>query len=189
LLKESLARQRDEIMNNFSQILRRLPTTADTSTLSGHFGGTAPFKVQVNFVIPIFEGQIDGDALEKWVNLLEGYFSVYNFSDREKITFDLLNIVPHVKYWWDTYCEQAFIEESEMFWTKPTWESFVDTPKGQYYPIGNYECQYMRWTTLWQERDQVVLEFTNIFHTSCTNMGIRDSKRHLVLKYCGFLHK
>jgi hypothetical protein len=41
--------------------------------------------VQVNFDIPIFEGQIDADALDKCLNLLEGYFSVHNFSDREKI--------------------------------------------------------------------------------------------------------
>jgi hypothetical protein len=44
-----------------------------------HFGGTTPFKVQVNFDIPIFEGQIDVDALEKWLNMLEGYFSIHNF--------------------------------------------------------------------------------------------------------------
>ena len=55
-------------------------TIAYASTSSNHFGGTIPFKVQVNFDIPILEGQIDADALEKWVNLLEGYFSVYNFS-------------------------------------------------------------------------------------------------------------
>ena len=56
LLKESLARQRDEMMNNFSQILRRLPTTTDASTSSNHFGGTTPFKVQVNFDILVFKG-------------------------------------------------------------------------------------------------------------------------------------
>lgn len=84
-------------MNNFSQILRRLSTTAYASTSSRHFGGTTPFKVQANFDIPIFKGQIDANALEKWVNLLEGYFSVYNFSDRENITFVLLKTVPHVK--------------------------------------------------------------------------------------------
>ena len=107
-------------MNNFSQILRRLPATAGTSTSSDHFGGAAPFKVQVNFDIPVFEGQIDVDALEKWVNLLEGYFSVYNFSDREKITFALLKVVPHVKDWWETYYEKASTKESEMFGTEPT---------------------------------------------------------------------
>ena len=80
--------------NNFSQIIRRLSTTTYTSTPSCHFGGVAPFKVKINFDIPIFEGQIDADDLEKWVNILEGYFSVYNFSDREKITFALLKVVP-----------------------------------------------------------------------------------------------
>ena len=98
------------MMNNFSQILRWLSTIANTYTSSDHSRGTTPFKVQVNFHIPLFEGQIDVDALEKWVNLLEGYFLVYNFSDRENITFTLLKATPHVKDWWETYCEQASIE-------------------------------------------------------------------------------
>jgi hypothetical protein len=29
---------------------------------------------------------------------------------------------------------------------------FVDAVKEQYYPVGNYEDQYMRWTTLRQEK-------------------------------------
>jgi hypothetical protein len=87
--------------------------TTDASSSSSHFGGTTPFKVQVNFDIPIFEGQIDADALEKWLNMLEGYFSVHNFSDREKITFVLLKALPHVKHWWETYCEKISTEE---FW-------------------------------------------------------------------------
>jgi hypothetical protein len=40
---------------------------------------------------------IYADVLDKWLNLLEGYFSVHNFSNREKITFSLLKVVPHVK--------------------------------------------------------------------------------------------
>jgi hypothetical protein len=65
----------------------------------------------------------------------------------------------------------------------------VDAVKEQYYPVGNYEDQYMRWTTLLQERVQAILEFTNTFHTLHTKMGIKDSKRHLVLKYRGALHR
>jgi hypothetical protein len=64
----------------------------------------------------------------------------------------------------------------------------VDAVKEQYYPVGNYEDQYMRWTTLWQERGQAVLKFTNTFHTLHTKLGIKDSERHLVLKYRGALH-
>jgi hypothetical protein len=95
LIEESLMQQRNDMMDNFAQILQRLPTDI-TSYLSG---GTAPFKVQINFNIPIFEGHIDAYVVDKWLNLLEGYFSVHNFSNREKITFALLKVVPHVKYW------------------------------------------------------------------------------------------
>jgi hypothetical protein len=55
LIEESLMQQRNEMMDSFAQILRRLPT-GDTSSSNG---GTTPFKVQINFDIPIFEGQID----------------------------------------------------------------------------------------------------------------------------------
>jgi hypothetical protein len=34
-----------------------------------------------------------------------------------------------------------------------------------------------------------VPEFTNIFHTLRTKLGIKDSEQHLVLKYRGCLHK
>jgi hypothetical protein len=95
LLEESLTQQRNEMMDSFAQILRRLPT-GNTSSSSG---GAAPFKVQINFDIPIFEGQIDADVVDKWLYLLEGYFFVHNFSNREKITFSLLKVVPHVKDW------------------------------------------------------------------------------------------
>jgi hypothetical protein len=92
------------------------------SSSSNHFGDTTPFKVQVNFYIPVFEGQIDADALEKWLNLLEGYFFVHNFFDRENITFVLLKALPHVKHWWETYWEKISIEESGIFGVEPTWD-------------------------------------------------------------------
>jgi hypothetical protein len=111
LLEESLAQQRNEMMDNFAQILRWLPTR-DASSSSCH---AAPSKVQVNFDIPIFEGLTDEDVLDKWLNLLEGYFSVHNFSNREKITFVLLKSVPHVKDWWDNYYEKRAIEDSVIF--------------------------------------------------------------------------
>jgi hypothetical protein len=110
-LKESLTQQRNEMMHNFAHIFRWIPT-GDASSSSDH---EIPFKVQVNFDIPLFEGLIDVDAIQKWLNLLEGYFSVHNFFDRENITFSLLKVVPHVKEWWDTYFEKRSIEESAIF--------------------------------------------------------------------------
>jgi hypothetical protein len=111
LIEESLTQQRNEMMDSFAQTLRRLPT-GDTSSSSG---GATPFKVQINFNIPIFEGQIDVDDSDKWLNLLEGYFFVHNFSNREKITFALLKVVPHVKDWWENFCEKMETEEPSLF--------------------------------------------------------------------------
>ena len=57
------------MMDNFTQILQRLPTSG-ASASNRHSGGTNTFKVQVNFDIPIFEGKIDVYAIDRWFNLL-----------------------------------------------------------------------------------------------------------------------
>jgi hypothetical protein len=185
LLEETITQQRNEMMDSFAQILRRLPTD-DASSSSG---GTAPFKVQINFDIPIFEGQIDADVVDKVVESTRRVFFVHNFSNKEKITFALLKVVPHVKDWWEILCEQKETEEPSLFIVTVTWESFKDVIKEQYYPVESYDNLYTKWTTLQQERDQAVPEFTNIFHTLRTKLGIKDSERHMVLQYRGALHR
>jgi hypothetical protein len=115
-----------------------------------------PFKLflkesltqQINFDIPLFEGQIDVNVVDKWLNLLEGYFYVHNISYRKNITFALLNVIPHVKYWWDTLYEKKEMMESTLFVVAPTWGYFRNVIKEKYYPIGSYDDLYTRWTTL-----------------------------------------
>jgi hypothetical protein len=57
-------------MDNFTQILRWLPTGEASSSV----GYEIPFKVLVNFDIPLFEGLMDADDVDKWLNLIEGFF-------------------------------------------------------------------------------------------------------------------
>jgi hypothetical protein len=83
------------------------------------------------------------------VELLEGYFSVHDFFDRERIIFALLKATPHVKDWWETYWEQQGEGETSMFSVSPTWNSFRDTINEEYYLVGSYEDKYIQWTTLW----------------------------------------
>ena len=45
LLEQGLARQRDEMMDNFSHILQCLLIATGTSASRNHYGGTSPFKV------------------------------------------------------------------------------------------------------------------------------------------------
>ncbi len=51
-IDESLERQRNTMLDNVSQILWRLPTE-NASSSKNHSGGAIPYKVQVNFEIPI----------------------------------------------------------------------------------------------------------------------------------------
>jgi hypothetical protein len=60
----------NKMMDNFTQILRRLPTEEEYSSRRH----ATPFKVQVNFYIPLFEGLIYVDVVDIWFNLLERYF-------------------------------------------------------------------------------------------------------------------
>ena len=90
-------------MEIFAQILRRLSIDDASSSR----GCVTPFKVHINFDIPIFEGHIDTNIVDKWLNLLEGYFL--------SITFALLEVVPYVKYWWDTFCEKEEMKETLLF--------------------------------------------------------------------------
>jgi hypothetical protein len=89
----------------------RLPTGDESSSS----GGITPFKVQINFDIPIFEGKIDKDVVYKWLNLLEGYFFFHKFLNRENITFALLKAVPHVKDSWENFCEKKETKEASLF--------------------------------------------------------------------------
>jgi hypothetical protein len=106
------------------------------------------------------------------LNLLEGYFSIHNFLNRENITFALLKVIPHVKDWWETFYEKKEIEEPSLFTVNTTWESLRDAIKEQYHPIESYDELYTKWTTLRKERDQAVPNFTNIFHTLRTKVGV-----------------
>jgi hypothetical protein len=103
------------MMDNFVQILVLLSTTMEAPSTSSHFGGVTSFKVKFNFDIPLFEGHIDVNTLEKWLILLEGYFSIQKNSNSQKITFALLKDLPHVRHWWETYYEKHVKEESTIF--------------------------------------------------------------------------
>jgi len=187
LLEEALERQRNAMMDSFAQILQRYPEATlrlPAATLE------IPRPLRYKLILKSPSSRVkDADAVDKWLNLLEGYFTFHEFSSQEKIVFALLKAAPHVKDWWETYCEQKDETTGLLFSAAPTWDSFRDAIKEQYYPVGSYEDEYIKWTMLRQGRDQDVPEFTNLFHTLRTKLGIKDTEQHLILKYRGCLHK
>jgi hypothetical protein len=183
LIKESLMQQRNKMMDSFVQILQGLPTGGAYSSSAG----VAPFKVQINFNIPIFEGHIDADVVDKWLNLLEGYFFVHNFSNREKLLLHSSKLFPMSKIGGKLSMTKRKQRNPHYLQSQPPGNPLGMLLRNN--TFGSYDDLYTKWTTLWQERDQVVPDFTNIFHTLHTNLGIKDSEKNLVLKYHGTLHR
>ena len=85
------------MMYSFTQILLGVPPTTSAYSIRNRSRDATPFKVQVKFDIPLFEGKIIADALDNWLNVLEGYFFVHNFFNGENITFALLKAPPSSK--------------------------------------------------------------------------------------------
>lgn len=123
------------------------------------------------------------------LNLLEGYFLVNDFSNREKITFGLLKFITLIDDQWKNHYEKRGTKESTLLLVTPSQNSFKDVVKEQYYLVGSYEDKYIKWTTLWKERDQDVPNFTNISPTLRTKFGITNYEQHLVLMYRSCLYK
>ena len=61
------------------------------------------FKAQINFDLTLFKFQIDVDSLEKWLNILEGYYHAQKNVKIEMIMFSLLKSLSHVR--WEGYWE------------------------------------------------------------------------------------
>jgi hypothetical protein len=115
LIEEALTQQRNEMMDSFAQILRRLPT-GDAPSSSG---GVTPFKVQINFDIPIFKVHIDTYVVDKWFNLLERYFFVHNFSNREKITLRSSKSFPTSKIGGKLYVSKRKLRNPHYLQSRP----------------------------------------------------------------------
>ena len=54
----------------------------------------------------MFEGNIDTQALGRWLDEQEDYFFGHKFSNSRDIIFTLMKSCPHVKHWLDTYYVQ-----------------------------------------------------------------------------------
>jgi hypothetical protein len=95
------------------------------------------------------------------LNLLEGYFSVHDFSDREKIIFALLKAAPHVKDWWETYSEQEGEGEPSFCQPHPLGILSEMPSSKNIILVGSYEDKYIH----------------------------QRLEKHLVLKYRSCLHR
>ena len=100
----------------------RVTVNSGESLTRSHSDKIIPFKVQMNLDILNLEANIDAESVENWVQQLEYYYVVNQFSKAEKITIASLKMTTSVRCWWDNLSTKMEKEEDPI----DTWVKFVE---------------------------------------------------------------
>ncbi|GJT76267.1 hypothetical protein Tco_1042992 [Tanacetum coccineum] len=73
----------------------------ETHVISPH-GSRKPFKVEARIDIPSYDGTVDAEKLDSWIDQLETYFTLYGFTSVKKVSFVRLKLTSHALAWWNS---------------------------------------------------------------------------------------
>ncbi|GKD84554.1 hypothetical protein Tco_1355708 [Tanacetum coccineum] len=117
-------------------------------------GSHKPFKVEARIDIPLYDVTVDAEKLDSWLDQLETYFTLYDFTSTEKMT-----------------------REEEI-----TWNEFKRLLRQEYYPMGYSQDRWSRWHNLRQQRGQSVQEYTMEFRRLAVMLGISTTYKDVFTK-------
>lgn len=100
-----------------------------------------PFKVEAKIDIPTFDGTIDVEKLDSWIDQLETYFTLYGFSSTEKVAFARLKLTSHALAWWNSHLKTMTEEDVK-------WNQFTRLLREEYYLMGYSQEWWSRWHNL-----------------------------------------
>nr|CAD1816987.1 unnamed protein product [Ananas comosus var. bracteatus] len=141
-----------------------------------------PFKVEAKIEIPNYDGVVDAEKLDAWLDQLETYFDLYNYSNAEKVTFAKLKLVGHALTWWKATLQTTANEEC-------TWSQFKRLIRREFYPMGYEEERWKRWHVLRQRRDQTMQDYTTDFRRQALALGISLDDPQVFRKYTAGLQE
>ena len=84
----------------------------------------------MNLDIPNFEGNIDAESVDIWVQQIESYCEVNQLSEVEKITIVSLKMSTSIHCWWENLLTKMEKEEEPI----ETWVKFVKYVRKEFYP-------------------------------------------------------
>ncbi|KAA8535891.1 hypothetical protein F0562_030894 [Nyssa sinensis] len=154
----------------------------DASVVSPTEGKLRPFKVEARMEIPTFDGTVDAEKLDSWIDQLETYFTLYGFSSTEKVSFARLKLINHALTWWNAYLKNG--PEQEI-----TWKAFTQLLRQEFYPMGYSQDRWARWHNLRQRYEQTVQEYTTEFRRLAVALGITLDNEEVYTKFVAGLHR
>ncbi|CAL8994908.1 unnamed protein product [Prunus brigantina] len=125
-------------------------------------------------------GDVDPEKLDNWIDTLETYFTVYKYSNVQKIKFASLKLSSHALTWWKSYQRRYDV-------SKLTWKNFKKLLRKQFYPVGYEDERWYKWQHFRQRFGQPVQEYTTEFHNQAMVLDIDVDDYDVFMKYTGGL--
>ncbi|GKD75970.1 hypothetical protein Tco_1334252, partial [Tanacetum coccineum] len=76
----------DDLATKVDKLIKQLE-----SIIEPDHGSQYLFKVEARIDIPTYDGTVDAEKLDSWIDQLETYFTLYRFHSKEKVIFARLN--------------------------------------------------------------------------------------------------
>lgn len=156
----------------------------DDTTKPSHQGVKGSFqnlRIDFKVEIPVYDGRVDVERLDDWVERLETYFALYGYTSKEKITFATLKLSSHALTWWKSYKRNS---NEEVV----SWEKFKELLRKQFYPVGFLEERWSKWFNLRQEFNQSVQDYTTEFQNQAMVLEISLEEYPVYMKYVAGLN-
>ncbi|GJU61477.1 putative reverse transcriptase domain-containing protein [Tanacetum coccineum] len=136
-------------------------------------------KVKARIYIPIYDGTVDAEKLDSWIDQLETYFTLYGFSSSDKVIFARLKLTSHALAWWNSQLKTKGEDVS--------WKEFTRLLRREFYPMGYSQDRWTQWHNLRQQRGQSVQDYTTKFHRLLVTLGISIDTKDVFAKYVAVL--
>ncbi|GJV03437.1 hypothetical protein Tco_1337006 [Tanacetum coccineum] len=139
-------------------------------------GSHHPLKVEAKIDISTFDGTIDAEKLDSWLDQLETYFTLYGFRSSDKVVFARLKLTSHALAWWNS---QLKIMDNEEI----NWKKFTQLLRQEFYRMGYVQDRWTQWHNLRLQRGQTVQEYTTEFRRLAMTLGIAIYNVDIFTKY------
>jgi hypothetical protein len=165
-------------------------SSSEHSHHSQHSSHKASFKKQllkidVKFVLPMFNGDSNPEKIDNWIRQIEVYSSVQHIDEEEvKVQLTSLRLEGTALIWWESKLQYR----SKYGNIISSWLEFKSEIRKQFYPLRYLHKAMMECQTLRKIKGQTVQSFTKEFRKKSLAMNIPLDYYETLMKYIDALH-
>jgi hypothetical protein len=142
-------------------------------------------KLDLKFELPMYDGEVNAERLDKWVRHMEVYCSVQQIKDEvTQIKLASLRLACTSLIWWQSKLQNGTQQVGNVF---PSWQGFVSTLKKKFCPLGYKEKALIEWKGLKLRKGKTMQEYTDEFRKMALMLGIPLHTQETLMKYIGGL--